>query len=51
MPENCERCEKPIEKDSFCANMQEPFFGKWLCNACVNEETDWWEQECVEETT
>ena len=44
----CDNCGKSIESDGFCAN-HGPHFNKWLCDACVELETDWWEQEVAED--
>jgi hypothetical protein len=43
-PDTCVRCNKPIEPRGFCHKFG-PFFDMWLCDACVEMETDYWEQE------
>ena len=43
----CERCGKPVEPRGICAKFGygRPEDHLWLCNACVEIDVDWWEQE------
>ena len=40
MPDNCERCGKPIEKDGYCAWQGKWWNQWWLCQACIELDVD-----------